>query len=330
MRAACAGRRDWNSRRSLKRAVLGGLGLAIVVLAPACSIVDQYVVDTAVIPDKEYPKAAAPPPLYLATYKFPGETDIAYKLVGDASKTAAGNPTKMAAAKLLRNRLTAAMLQRSKHICIYHKAAITANASTANFFAGIAAASLSATAAIVTGGVSTILSTASALTTATRGKFNANFYRSYFAPAIVKEIEILRKDGRQAILSKNDWDTTIYPIDLAVIDVSNYHLTCSFLTGIVALTDRRDKRHLSNQCEIDKEVGNLAEAVDTIAGKKADLDTKQKAEEATKLGNPNYVMVSYTERIQAYENRMRLLNMRILNLHALSLNADKCAKPVKP
>jgi hypothetical protein len=79
------------------------------------------------------------------------------------------------------------------------------------------------------------LATGGALSNSARSLANSEVYYSYIAPAVLSEIDLIRKLERIQILKKQSCSIGTYPPARAINDALNYHETCSFISGLSSL-----------------------------------------------------------------------------------------------
>jgi hypothetical protein len=160
----------------------------------------------------------------LDCFTFSGDTDYAYKL---AAKNAG-----------YRNRLASFLMNESNTVCTREMGNLTANEAMVNAGLAMATTAFSTVGSLVTGQVaSNVLSGLASGTNATRGHINAEVYRSVLSTAVSKAIQNERDDQRAAILTHFSDGIAAYPVDLMLMDVNNYHQTCSFYRGLGLVID---------------------------------------------------------------------------------------------
>jgi len=138
-----------------------------------------------------------------------------------------------------RDRVQDLLFRASAHNCAIHEGAIYGGSSWYSTIGDIVAAGLAGSAAITGGLTGQALAAGAAFATATRVIIEKNVYQSYIAPAIIAEIEKIRKDKYAVIISKRS--NANYTVDMAIVDVIEYNDDCSFYKGVAALTNRAGK-----------------------------------------------------------------------------------------
>ncbi len=284
--AAGAGPSAARRRRKSRAPILRSIAVVLAgwSMASCSAHIDSFVVDSATVTNENQATATFPGPINLDTYCFPEDrpnfaedqkktscdepafkkaTKKANKFAENGASEVAAVAATSAAAKpnekmaiYYRNRLQAAVMERSDQICRYHQAAIIANSAAFNFVTGWTATILSGVSAVMGGeAAKSALSAASAMVGAGRAEFNAEFYQNYFAAAIVKKIRDVRTIRKAAIEDKRDDDTFKYTVEEALRDANDYHYTCSFFEGVIAIT--AEKRDILTQGEIKKQIDDL-------------------------------------------------------------------------
>ena len=136
-----------------------------------------------------------------------------------------------------RDSLLGFLVQRSDKICHTHEAGIISIGSEANFGLSEITTILAGLGGLFTpAATARALSGAAGLVNATRDNFNQVFFQNLLATAIVKSIETTRVAKRGSILGHVGKDKDTWSIDLMIADVEDYHASCSFYAGMVALT----------------------------------------------------------------------------------------------
>ncbi|MFN0041774.1 MAG: hypothetical protein ACKVSF_01005 [Alphaproteobacteria bacterium] len=149
------------------------------------------------------------------------------------------------------------ILRVSDEICRAHEARIYASAASLNFGFATTATLLAGAAAVVGGeAAKTALAAAAATVIGTQGHLNSEFYQNLFAHAIVQKTRELRQTALAKISLRQSDDIATYGIDDAVRDTVNYHLSCSFYEGVVALADSKT-RGVKSKADIDAEITDL-------------------------------------------------------------------------
>ena len=141
----------------------------------------------------------------------------------------------------LRNATQAELMTFSDLECKYHQAGIFSNQSGINFFSSITSLALSTAASVVSRGQGKAGNSArnfaagASFFGGARGLVNSEIYFSYIAPAVISEIELIRKNERAQVLGRQRCSVSAYPPARAINDALNYHETCSFVSGLSSL-----------------------------------------------------------------------------------------------
>ena len=160
----------------------------------------------------------------LDCFMFNGDTEHAYTL-------AVRSP-------VYRNRLASFLINESNTVCTREMGNLTANEAMVNAGLAIATTAFSTVGSIVTGSLaSNIFSGLASSSNGVRGHINSEVYRSVLSTAVSKAIQNERDKQRTAILGHFDKTVTVYPADLMLMDVNNYHQTCSFYRGLGLVLD---------------------------------------------------------------------------------------------
>ena len=170
-------------------------------------------------------KTGLPLPIDLEHFHFLGETQPAVALAdGDGS----GHT---------RNRLKAALVERSNLICQYTEAQIVGTNDWINFGLGETTTVLGAVGAVVTAATpARIFAGLAGLVNSTRSQVNEIFYQNALKVALIQKIDAIRAD-KLALMNSHVHDDLIqYSLEEMVADVREYHKNCSFFAGIVGLS----------------------------------------------------------------------------------------------
>jgi len=65
-----------------------------------------------------------------------------------------------------------------------------------------------------------------------RSLVNETVYKSVLVPAVARKIETIRSTGRRNIRDNLIKSHEAYPIHIALLDVVEYHRSCSFMSGL--------------------------------------------------------------------------------------------------
>ncbi|MEO5371578.1 MAG: hypothetical protein H7833_16030 [Magnetococcus sp. DMHC-1] len=193
--------------------------------------------------------------------------------------------------KSLRNQLQDELFRTSNLICEQHLASITGNAagwslglSTSNAFAS-ALSTASGVAALKTG-----LSAASSVLGATQTAVSKEVFHEQTAIAIVSAI---RKDRqiKEAVIRGDQIskDYADYPVSRAILDVQDYHMACSFYSGLAALVEALDLKKASKVEDVKREIADKNTGVpvvetQSVPGKTDDNKSKISPLDAREMG----------------------------------------------
>jgi hypothetical protein len=142
-----------------------------------------------------------------------------------------------------RNALIAKMVLVSDDGCLRHKSEIEAMANSVNLTFG-ALTTLFAGTATVIGAESTAkaLSAAAAASNASRSLVNEEVYKKAFSTSILRAIDTERDALRSTLVAGMSLGIDKYAIDIALLDVSRYHASCSFIAGISTISQSLEQR----------------------------------------------------------------------------------------
>jgi hypothetical protein len=307
----------------------GAIAGMAIVLAGCSKLYDQYVVNSAVVPNSEHPVSGGSPPdpinldcyVFLELRSFPNRTNLTEEEIKQARKEAAlrnprecpveygtVNEKNLAYYMVLnnmgndphgiyfRNRLIDKIVTRSNEICHIHKAHILANAAVFGFATGLTSSVLSTVATVVGG--SAIISAAAASTNALGANINAHFYQNLVAVGIVKKIDALRAEKLNQIREYWKSPSADYTIDRAIRDIQLYHRECSFFRGVTELAN--DTHPVpQTRAEIDEEIKALKAENVELAKKFMAVD-----------GKPLTTPVALASRQEFDANKVRLFLLR--------------------
>jgi len=134
------------------------------------------------------------------------------------------------------------LIGRSNLVCDKHTAAIISGSSTTNFVLAEVTTLLSGLGSLFTA-ESTIraLSGSAAITNATRAQYNEAFFQNMLNSTIVSAIRESRKILLAEMEVRRTSDLNAYSGYQMIDDVIQYHLACSFYSGLVALKEAAQK-----------------------------------------------------------------------------------------
>jgi hypothetical protein len=268
------------------KAVLGTILLA-ALLGGCSSLADPFMADRVTVTmetAKSKDDNAPPPPVNLDTYPETGCSFYAFAL---GKTTCNGYPALTAVTDGAQRREARNLLQRhivriSDEICRVHEARIYASAASFNFGFATTASLLSGAAAVVGGETAkSALAAAAAALLGTQGHLNAEFYQNLFAHAIVQKTREIRTTKLAEITHAQSKSIDDYGADDAVRDAINYHLSCSFYEGVVALADATARRGRT-KVDIDKEISDLNALKKSLSDESQKYSGKSALENAIK------------------------------------------------
>jgi hypothetical protein len=145
-----------------------------------------------------------------------------------------------------RNVLITRVMLISDDVCMTHKAEIEATANSVNLTFG-ALTTLFAGTATVIGAESTskALSAAAAASNAGRSLVNEEVYKKAFSISILRAIDQQRDELRTPIMRGMSLPLDRYPIHTALLDLSRYHTSCAFISGLAAISESLEYRPAS-------------------------------------------------------------------------------------
>lgn len=134
----------------------------------------------------------------------------------------------------LRRSVVEALVRRSNRLCHVYKQDMVRKQARGNFLFGTTALLLGTTGAVVThAATARALSGAGAFATGTQSELNQDFYLDKTAAIVAKAIDKKRDIQWRIIQANMDVAKHRYTLRGAIMDVEDYHYTCS-LTGAVA------------------------------------------------------------------------------------------------
>lgn len=137
-----------------------------------------------------------------------------------------------------RNVLISKIMLVSDDVCLTHKAEIEATANSMNLTFG-ALTTLFASTATVIGAESTAkaLSAGAAASNAGRSLVNEEVYKKAFSISILRAIDKEREALRTPIVRGMSQRLGQYPIHVALLDLSQYHESCAFISGLSVISE---------------------------------------------------------------------------------------------
>lgn len=168
---------------------------------------------------------------------IPGEGQDAKPNRKTAYAEAVSSPSSTA-----RNRFAAILMKHSDDICTIEMGRLVADEAITNTALATLTSGFSAAASVVSGETAkSILSGIATTTSATRAHINSEVYRNALSTAITRAIAIERKNTKEAIQAKFIQPPGTYTVDHMILDVNEYHQSCSFFHGIALINEAVDK-----------------------------------------------------------------------------------------
>lgn len=142
-----------------------------------------------------------------------------------------------------RNVLISKIILVSDDVCLTHKAEIESTANSMNLTFG-ALTTLFASTATVIGAESTAkaLSAGAAAANAGRSLVNEEVYKKAFSISILRAIDSEREALRTPIMRGMGQGLEQYPIHAALLDLSRYHTSCAFISGLSVISESLQNR----------------------------------------------------------------------------------------
>lgn len=162
--------------------------------------------------------------------KGPSEEDVA---VSEQVQACYYDGVNTPQCKTLRNQAVVGLITVADELCLEHFRSIYGNEAAYNLLFG-SLTNLFAGAATVASGeaTKTLLAGLAAFSSAERSLINETVYKTMVAQAVTKKIRDAKTEQRKAILKKITNDIDHYSMDESLLDVIEYHQTCSFMFGL--------------------------------------------------------------------------------------------------
>ena len=152
-----------------------------------------------------------------------------------------------------RNALVATIIVTSDEICLTHKAQIQATSNSLNLSFGALTTLFSGAASVLKSATSaSALSAAAAASNSARSLVNAEVYQQSFSVTILNAIDSNRDSQRAMLRSGFERSLSAYPIELALSDLSQYHESCSFVSGLAFVSKAVQQRQQSRSTLLDR------------------------------------------------------------------------------
>jgi len=197
-------------------------------------------------------KAYRPDPMPLPKYAWhdDGSVDVPM-LLSESAKSSVGcvplpatGTDASSCARQTRNRALNKLMSLSDDMCNVHQANVLSNASAWNVGTGSVTNLLAGIAALGSNSASQANYAAGAVfSNSTRSLVNSEVYMQSLATTVIRAIETLRKERRDAIEQRMKSDDEVaYSFENGYRDVQEYHQACSFYLGISEVSKAVDAR----------------------------------------------------------------------------------------
>lgn len=177
-------------------------------------------------------------------------------------------------AKGARNALISKILLLADDVCLQHKADIQGNATGVNLSLGTATTLFSGAGALATGAGAATLSALAAASNSTRSLINAEVYQQTLSASILLAIDGDRVAKKVPIIAGMKSSTTDYPIEVAIQQISEYHQSCSFVSGIEVISKAVQQRP-KTKAQIQSDIDYLTASINTNDSGKAELEKER-------------------------------------------------------
>jgi len=132
-----------------------------------------------------------------------------------------------------RNMVIGDLVAFSGELCEQHMKTIFGNEAAFNITAGTLTNIFSGAATVINGSaVKSALSAAAFFSNSERSLVNETVYKSVIVPAVVIKIETIRSKSLATLRESLKQPHKDYPIHIALLDVVEYHRSCSFMFGL--------------------------------------------------------------------------------------------------
>lgn len=132
-----------------------------------------------------------------------------------------------------RNMVIGDLVALSDDLCEQHIKTIFGNEAAVNITTGTLTNLFSGAATVIGGSVAkSALSAAAFFSNSERSLLNETVYKSVLVSAVVRKIETMRRTDRGKIRETLKKRHSDYPIHIALLDVVEYHRSCSFMFGL--------------------------------------------------------------------------------------------------
>ncbi|HWD19447.1 MAG TPA: hypothetical protein VHB20_09210 [Verrucomicrobiae bacterium] len=134
-----------------------------------------------------------------------------------------------------RNALQDAILDVVTEATAQHLAELKGTENAVNLFLGAATLGLSGGAAVVGGTAARALAASAAGTAGARSLVNEQVYRNTFVESVTALIQRDQADFKREILRRQTTNSTLYPVDAAIMDAKEYETRGGFYNGLSLL-----------------------------------------------------------------------------------------------
>jgi hypothetical protein len=171
-------------------------------------------------------------------------------------------------------------MKQSDDVCTVELGRMVSDEAMVNTGLSFGTSALSTAATVVTGKLTkSILAGGSSLFNATRENFDSQVYRNVMSTAIATAIEKERAKDRAAILGHFEDSSVKYPVDRMVMDVNEYHQTCSFYHGLtLVLTAVSKDQNTTQFASLSAEISSVKQERDDLIARAAKAGAKEKEE----------------------------------------------------
>jgi len=161
-----------------------------------------------------------------------------------------------------RNEIITRMMILADDLFLSNKAQIMARSTTFNIVTGFTS-SLFSTAATFIGGAGTksALSAVSAVSTSTENIVNREVLFDQMVPVIIEVMDGDRKTKRDTILQNMLKGTEVYSVDMAILEVFEYHNSGSFMNGIKLLAKEINKEGRPRKAKVLVQIADLEKQI---------------------------------------------------------------------
>jgi hypothetical protein len=220
----------------------------------------------------------------------------------------------------------------SERIAVIHLSAILAMEDLWEIGFGTSANTLAGLAALLDpSGTTRALAAGAAFSGATRDLIRSEVYAKSFATAIVRACDDERKDYRLLLESRMRRPLDEYPIDLAMVDIAEYHKRGSFWHGLSVVIERAnttdDLAALKTEAERNALILNaslkrieLGVSLERVMGSMDNSRRIALRDEFDELTGDSYAMLSRSMTVQGLKEYIALLDAFAAKLDGMNAN----------